>query len=139
MWKWQIPQHAFRRSRCPFPQVGEINVYPSKMSGSCIYEFIVRSVRIEFEHPCPCRSYPFSRHGDEMEDESLEPSVGSDAPEGSRESSHHGCEEVLEGVYRQGYTRLMAGVSHTHTILKGMVCVWYVYGMCMVCVWYVYG
>jgi hypothetical protein len=34
---------------------------------------------------------------------------------------------------------LMAGVSHTHTILKGMVCVWYVYGMCMVCVWYVYG
>jgi hypothetical protein len=30
---------------------------------------------------------------------------------------------------------LMAGVSHTHTILKGMVCVWYVYGMCMVCVW----
>ena len=24
-------------------------------------------------------------------------------------------------------------------MLKGMVCVWYVYGMYMVCVWYVYG
>ena len=44
-----------------------------------------------------------------------------------------------EGDYRQGYARLMAGISHTHTILKGMACVWYVYGMCMVCVWYVYG
>ena len=95
MLKWQIAPNAILWSRCPFPQFGRINGYSSKMSGSCIYEFIVRSVRIEFEHPCPCRSYPFSRHGDEMEDESLEPSVGSDAPEGSRESSHHGCEEVL--------------------------------------------
>ena len=33
----------------------------------------------------------------------------------------------------------MAGITHTCPMLKGMVCVWYVYGMCMVCVWYVYG
>ncbi len=33
----------------------------------------------------------------------------------------------------------MTGITHAYPILKGMVCVWYVYGMCMVCVWYVYG
>ena len=35
----------------------------------------------------------------------------------------------FQNVYRQGYTRLMAGVSHTIAILRGMVCVWYVYGI----------
>ena len=33
----------------------------------------------------------------------------------------------------------MTGITHTRPILQGMVCVWYVYGMCMVCVWHVYG
>jgi len=37
------------------------------------------------------------------------------------------------------YARLMTGITHTCPMLKGMVCVWHVYGMCMVCVWYVYG
>jgi len=33
----------------------------------------------------------------------------------------------------------MTGITHTYPILRGMVCVWHVYGMCMACVWYVYG
>lgn len=34
MLKWQIAPNAILWSRCPFPQVGRINGYPSKMSGS---------------------------------------------------------------------------------------------------------
>ena len=42
-------------------------------------------------------------------------------------------------LFRQGYTREMTDITHPYPILRGMACVWHVYGMCMVCVWHVYG